>query len=317
MSKKALFMCLTMWASLSIAQEARQWTSADGSRTFEGRMLEYSAEEVRIQRTADRETFKVPLTSLSESDRSYIAGLLADDARDVGVKEGPFAEQIASEFVKAVSAEGLNYQFFGNPRWQGEDRFPLLIWLHGAGQSGSDNEAQMGKPTKVFSVEEAQAENPCFILAPQCPSREIGWKDGVESNLVALISALVEHLPIDPNRVYLTGSSMGGSGSWRIAANHPEMFAAVVPLCGGGDPKTAEALKQIPIWAFHGDQDEDVPVERSRTMVEAIRGAGGELIVYSELEGEGHLIAAGVYERQDLPEWLFAQSRSSSEPVSN
>ena len=307
----ALFGCSAIHAEI-----IRKWTSADGAASFEGELLEYSETEVRIQRTADRNTFKLPLDKLSQADRDFVMELVAERNRDTAVKDGPYAEQITGQFEKATSKEGLNYQLFGNPKWRGKERYPILIWLHGAGQSGSDNEAQMGRATQVFSSETHQEEYPSFVLAPQCPSRDVGWKDSVETNLVALIDDLAVNLPIDRNRIYVIGSSMGGFGSWRIAGNHPDLFAAVVPICGGGRVDDAEKLKAIPIWAFHGDQDEDVPVTKSREMVEAIRAVGGEKIEYTELAGEGHLIAGGVCVREDLAPWIYAQSRGGGDELS-
>jgi predicted peptidase len=124
---------------------------------------------------------------------------------------------------------------------------------------------------------------------------------------MALVADLTDHLPIDETRIYLTGSSMGGSGSWYMATTYPGVFAAVVPLCGGGDPKKVEPLKATPIWAFHGDQDQDVPIERSQSMVNAIQALGGEKVKLTTLVGEGHLIASGVYARPDLHQWMFEQ----------
>ncbi|MCB1064176.1 MAG: prolyl oligopeptidase family serine peptidase [Verrucomicrobiae bacterium] len=294
---------------VAFSAETRSWTSADGTKSFEGEMLEFSETEVRIKRKADFTTFVLPLEKLSEQDQAFIQGLLREKKRDTALKDGPYAEKITGQFEPAESANGLKYQLFGNPRWKGTERTPLLIWLHGAGQSGDDNKAQMGGATKAFGSEESQEEYPCFILAPQCPSRDVGWKDSVETNLMALIADLVENLPIDESRIYLTGSSMGGFGSWRIATNHPDTFAAVVPICGGGNPSEAETLKVIPIWAFHGDKDDQVPVEKSREMFQAIQAVGGELVKYDELPGEGHLIAGGVYAREDLAPWIFAQKR--------
>ncbi len=289
------------------AGEKRLWTSSDGQASFDGELLEYSAEEVKIKRAVDQQIFKLPLTKLSAVDQDLVRGLLRERQRDAGLKTGPHAEKITGQFVKGVSPQGLNYQFFGNPKWKGTERYPLVIWLHGAGQSGSDNESQMGGATKAFVTPENQADRPCFILAPQCPDREIGFKNEVASNVMALIADLADKLPIDETRIYLTGSSMGGSGSWNLATNFPGIFAAVVPLCGGGDPKKAEALKNTPIWAFHGDKDIDVPLERSTSMVDAIIAAGGEKAKISILEGEGHLIAAGVYAKPELHVWLFQQ----------
>ena len=249
----------------------------------------------------------MPLVKLSLKDQAFIQGLLREQKRDTALKDGPYAEMMTAQFEPSESSNGLKYQLFGNPKWKGSERTPLLIWLHGSGQSGDDNKAQMGGATRAFGSEESQEEYPCFILAPQCPSADIGWKNSVETNLMALIADLAENLPIDETRIYLTGSSMGGFGSWRISANHPETFAAVIPICGGGNPGDAEKLKGIPIWAFHGDQDDQVSVEKSRVMFKAIQAIGGELVKYDELTGEGHNIAGGVYAREDLAPWIFGQ----------
>ncbi len=303
---------LALLIAATARAEIRLWTSADGQAAFEGELLEFSASEVRIKRAADFKIFVLPLARLSESDRAHVTDLLREQARDGGVKEGPHAALITGAFAKGVSPEGLNFQFYGNPRWKGPERYPLLIWLHGAGQSGSDNEAQMGGATRPFTEESNQEDRPCFVLAPQCPDRAVGWRNDVAAKLMALIHSLCDSLPIDESRLYLTGSSMGGSGSWHLGTEHPGVFAAIVPLCGGGDPGKAAALKETPVWAFHGDQDEDVPLERSTSMVEAIEAAGGTKGQLTVLAGEGHLIAAGVYARPELHEWIFAQRLSSA-----
>ncbi|MCP5556219.1 MAG: dienelactone hydrolase family protein [Verrucomicrobiaceae bacterium] len=295
------------FALLSQAGEKRQWTSSDGKNSFEGELIEFTAAEVKIKRATDFQIFKMGLDRLSTADQTFVRGLLRERARDTGLKEGPYAQKITGEFVPTKSKQGLNYQVFGNPKLDGKERYPLVIWLHGSGQSGDDNKSQMGGATKVFTSEANQAERPCFMIAPQCPDANIGWKDGVAMNLVALIADMCDYLPIDESRIYLTGSSMGGSGSWYLAAKFPKIFAAVVPLCGGGDPKNAEVLKGIPIWCFHGDKDDMVPVERSRTMFAAIKAVGGEKMKYSELAGEGHGITGVVYPKADLHEWIFAQ----------
>jgi len=297
---------------LPASAEKRAWTSADGKSTFEGELMEFSASEVRIKRAADFQTFKVPLDKLSETDQAYVKGLLREQARDAGLKDGPLAKLVTGAFVKNTSAEGLNYQLYGNPRWKATERFPLVIWLHGAGQSGSDNEAQMGGATKPFTEEANQEERPCFVLAPQCPDRAIGFRNEVAANLMTLIRSLYDALPIDENRIYLTGSSMGGSGSWYLGTENPGVFAAIVPLCGGGDPSKAAALNETPLWAFHGDKDEDVPLERSTSMIEAIKAAGGTRAQITILEGEGHLITSVVYAKPELHEWIFAQTLSAS-----
>lgn len=293
----------------SLTAAPRTWTASDGKSKFDGELLEFTDTEVKIKRAGDFQIFKLPLERLSEEDRTFVGGLLREQSRDLGLTKGPYADKVTGQLVKAVSKRGLKFQMQADPKWDGKQRYPLLIWLHGAGQSGDDNEAQMAGAPKVLLTEESQGKHPCFFIAPQCPSRDIGWKNEVADNLIALIADLIERLPIDGNRIYLTGSSMGGSGTWYITAKYPQVFAAAVPLCGGGDTKNAAVLKDIPFWVFHGDKDDMVPVERSRTMVAAIKAAGGTVINYTELAGEGHLITSVVYPRTELHEWIFEQRR--------
>lgn len=307
--KALLILLLSATAALSATTPPRTWTSSDGKAKFQGSLIEFSEKEVRIQRSSDFNQFKLPLDKLSKDDQDYVHGLLREKRRDAGLKEGAYAERITGQFVKAVSKQGLNYQIWGDPKLDATKRYPLVIWLHGSGQSGDDNTSQLGGAPRVWVSEANHAKNPCFMIAPQCPSADIGWKEQVAANVVALIADLSDHLPIDETRIYLTGSSMGGFGTFNMAVKYPQVFAACVPLCGGGDPKNAEALKTMPFWVFHGDKDDMVPVERSRVVVEAVKKAGGELMNYSELAGEGHGITGVVYPREDLYEWLFKQQK--------
>lgn len=311
---KAFCCFLSVILSFSEAQAAtppREWTSSDGKSKFMGDLIEFSDKEVKIRRRTDFNQFRLPLDRLSKADRDYIQGLLRERRRDGGLKEGVYAGKVTGLFVKGVSKQGLNYQIWGNPKLDGTKRHPIVIWLHGSGQSGDDNESQLGGAPRILTTEDNQAAHPCFLLAPQCPSADIGWKNEVVHKLLALIADLTDHLPIDESRIYLTGSSMGGFGTFGIAAKHPQVFAACVPLCGGGDVKNAGILKDIPFWVFHGDKDDMVPVERSRVIVEAVKAAGGELMSYTELEGAGHGITGIVYPRTDLHEWLFKQKKSA------
>ena len=114
--------------------------------------------------------------------------------------------------------------------------------------------------------------------------------------------------PVDPDRVFLTGLSMGGYGTWDLAARMPDRFAAILPICGGGDIATATRIARLPIWCFHGDADDAVPVERSRQMIAAVKAAGGKPR-YSELPGVGHDSWTPAYRDPAVLEWLFDQSR--------
>jgi len=311
-----LFLCLSLVVVSSLqaapaAKITRTWKSADG-REMQADLLEFNADEVRLKRTADLQAIKVPLTALGSEDRKYIAGLLHEQALNVSLTKGAYADKITGAFVQMTSKQGLNYQLFGNPKWDSEQRYPLVIWLHGSGQSGSDNTSQMGGATGVFTDPERQLKNPCFMIAPQCPDADIGWNKQVADNLMALVADLKDKLPIDTNRLYLTGSSMGGFGTFNLALKYPTVWAAVVPLCGGSDVKNAEALKAVPIWAFHGDKDDMVPVERTRHVMKAIAELGG-IGKYTELTGAGHGITGLVYPNPELQTWMFARKRAVQE----
>ena len=131
----------------------------------------------------------------------------------------------------------------------------------------------------------------------------------VESGLARRLDQLIAKKPIDTRRIYLTGLSMGGYGTWDLIARQPERFAAAIPICGGGDPATAERIKHIPLWVFHGDADSAVKVSRSRDMVAALKQAGGEP-KYTEYEGVGHDSWTRTYKSPEIYEWLFSQRLS-------
>jgi predicted peptidase len=208
------------------------------------------------------------------------------------------------------------------------ERYPLVVFLHGAGERGRDNEKQL-KYLPTWMAEPALRErHPCFLLAPQCREGErwvdVSWADKkslpqgpLTTDLLAAVAAMqyvISHEAVDPARIYLTGLSMGGFGTWDLAARQPERFAAILPICGGGDEATAPRLAKLPIWCFHGDADETVPVERSRSMVAAVRAAGGSP-KYSELPGVGHDAWTPAYRDPAVLDWLFANRYSGNKRV--
>jgi predicted peptidase len=202
-------------------------------------------------------------------------------------------------------------------------RRPLVLFLHGAGERGSDNVKQLKYLPTWLAEPEMRRRHPCFVLAPQCRMDErwvdVSWADGASTpqasaptpDLAAAIAALADVMAedaVDPARVYLTGLSMGGFGTWDLAARMPERFAAIMPVCGGGDDRLAGRLASLPIWCFHGDADQAVPVRRSRDMVAAVIAAGGRPL-YSELAGVGHDSWTPAYRDRFVLDWLFGQRR--------
>ncbi len=223
--------------------------------------------------------------------------------------------------------EVFRYRLLTPVRAEPGREYPLVVFLHGAGERGIDNAKQLLYFPELMASEEYREKYPCFVLAPQCrPDArwvEVPW-DAVESSpfgpasdsmqvILGVLEELEMNAPIDRRRIYLTGLSMGGYGCWDLAIRFPERFAAVVPICGGGDESQAERLKSLPIWAFHGDADPAVPVERSRRMIAAVRAAGGRP-KYSELAGVGHHSWTPAYaDRKGVIPWMFDQTKGNDE----
>jgi len=197
---------------------------------------------------------------------------------------------------------------------EGPGPYPLVLFLHGAGERGDDNTVQLAYLPEILARPETRKRFPAHVLAPQCPpGRSWSKRTWALENppilpdaLPALVEEVAGRYAVDRSRLYLTGLSMGGFGAWELAARMPGLWAAVVPICGGGDPLDAPRLKDLPIWAFHGAEDDVVPPERSREMIDAIRAARGKAM-YSELEGVGHDSWTPAYESDELLEWIFAQ----------
>ena len=201
-------------------------------------------------------------------------------------------------------------------------KYPLVLFLHGAGERGNDNEVQIIHIKELFLNKANRQKYPCFVIAPQCPKgkkwAEIDWKkenstmpqnQSISMKMtIDLIDSFTKVYPVDTKRIYITGLSMGGFGTWDAIARYPEKFAAAIPICGGGDESTVTLIKDIPIWAFHGDNDMVVDVAQSRNMVGALKKAGGKPI-YTEYKGVGHNSWVKAYEETKLFEWMFGKSR--------
>ncbi|MBL8810875.1 MAG: dienelactone hydrolase family protein [Planctomycetaceae bacterium] len=220
--------------------------------------------------------------------------------------------------------ETIHYRLMSPEVVEPGKTYPLVIFLHGAGERGTDNELQLLYFPTQMAEEKWRKKYPCFILAPQCrPERkwmEVDWaspNDPVTPEEVSEQSLAVEQMiqktlkeePVDRSRVYLTGLSMGGFGSFDLGARHPEWFAAVAPICGAADPKKMAALKNVPVYIVHGDSDTVVPVERSRSAVRALKEAGANP-VYKELPGVGHNSwTPGYSDEEGLVPWMFKQKK--------
>lgn len=227
----------------------------------------------------------------------------------------------AKQFVSAAG-DTLNYRIYVPEEADSTGTFPLVLFLHGAGERGSDNKAQLKWGVWRFVEDLVQQEHPSIVVAPQAPKGQywgrLDWRENMKmtekpSKPLALALQLVEELKqnfkIDSSRLYITGLSMGGFGTWDAVSRHPNMFAAAVPVCGGGDPRQAHRLADLPIWNFHGTLDNVVPPRLSRDMIAAIRYAGGHP-GYTEYPDIGHFAWIPAYNEPSLVDWMFSKSLS-------
>lgn len=186
-------------------------------------------------------------------------------------------------------------------------KLPLILFLHGSDERG-DNLALVKR--KALPRIAAQKNLPFVVVSPQCPDGTV-WPVHFDA-LVGLLEDVSARYPIDTGRIYLTGISMGGSGVWHLAMTYPDKFAALVPVCADqewyiGEPQQLERISHIPVWAFHGAQDDVIPAETSEQLVDAFREAGGEarLTVYEDL---GHNCWNRAYAEDELYAWLLEQT---------
>jgi len=244
---------------------------------------------------------------------------------------------IVDDFKKLVYEDSkdnrLDYRLF-EPKVKLNEKYPLVLFLHGSGECGSDNTTQLlaNKGAIAFADPKQQQKNPCYVLAPQAPFNQKPssyWcEEPMKSVLLNLLEETIKKYPIDTKRIYITGLSNGGDGTWGLIEKNPKFFAAAIPVCGLSnsnydiskvpayiaiDPSQAEAVKNIPIWVFHAADDPAVDVRNSREIVEAIKKAGGTSVKYTEYEAGtikpiGHFAWVNTYENTKVMDWLFKQS---------
>lgn len=215
----------------------------------------------------------------------------------------------------------LPYRLISPTNMEAGKKYPLIVFFHGAGERGTDNQAQLTHIDKAF--ERIQAEQPCFILLPQCPKEarwvEVDWSAKGHrmperpspwlQGSMDVVDSLLQVLPLEEKRLYAMGLSMGGFATWEAIARWPERFAAAVPICGGGDPAQAAAMAELPIWAFHGLKDRVVLPSRTTEMLKALRGQGNKAARQSLYPEVGHGAWTPALQEADLFPWLFQQTR--------
>jgi predicted peptidase len=217
----------------------------------------------------------------------------------------------------------LNYRLLF-PDYDTLRKYPLIIFLHGSGERGNDNEAQLKWGVMNFATDQMMVMHPALVIAPQCPAgqdwsnidenektREIRLRSSPSKPLrlaIELIHQLVKTFPVDTSRIYITGLSMGGFGTFDAVERFPHLFAAAIPVCGGGDISQAASIAHIPIWIFHGSEDSGVNPLYATDMTEALNKAGAHpgLTLYP---GVGHFSWLAAYSDPIMMEWLFRQHR--------
>lgn len=230
------------------------------------------------------------------------------------------AQPVAREW-RAPNGIIVKYRWSAPTAVKAGKTYPLVLFLHGAGQRGSDNTAQLTHGVIPILEGASKLGEPCFLIAPQCP-RDGWWgprsrspqradaaaKPALMDAVLALTEAMTKGHPIDPKRFYVTGLSMGGFGTWSLLEEVPQKIAAAVPICGGGEPEQASKFKDVPVWAFHGEADPVVPVKSTREMIAALKQAGGnpKVTYYPKVQ---HDSWTQTYADPAVLKWLFAQRR--------
>jgi predicted peptidase len=196
----------------------------------------------------------------------------------------------------------LNYLLYLPPDYDKQDSWPLLLFLHGAGERGDDIElVKKHGPPKLIAE---GRKFPFVVVSPQCPHDR--WWEPLE--LLALLDAVASQHKVDADRVYVSGLSMGGFGTWRLAFFAPQRFAAIAPICGGGEKYWASQIRHLPVWAFHGAKDTGVPPERSQAMIDELKkqGSSPKLTIYPDA---GHDSWTETYNNPEFYSWLLQQKR--------
>ncbi len=268
---------------------------------------------------------KVKTATMMKAAVAPLAMLIAANAASVARAAGRVEIDTFEAKVHRSRSGELKYRELKPERLEAGTKYPLVLFLHGAGGRGDDNRKQLqdaGFCPKLIATADVRGERECFMIAPQVPKNkrwvEVHWGlpshrmptlPGAQMRMaLELVDRAVAEYPIDTSRIYVTGLSMGGFGTWDAIQRRPKLFAAAVPVCGGGDTRQAPKLKGIPLWVWHGDKDTVVKTKRSRDMVAAVKEAGGD-VQYTELAGVGHGSWGAAYSSAAMWEWLFAQRK--------
>ncbi len=303
------------------------WMSAD-NKPFEADYVSATATHVSV-RVRDGRVVPVELVRLSAADREFVAQQIA--AKPAGAatppaappatppatpkpfgastlgaaNKSPYADYLANEWKQFDGKGNLKCMLFGAPVVDATKKVPLVIYLHGKGNRVLTKE-HLGFAEAVVKPENF-GQRPCIVFAPQCPD-ENGWGGATGDAVMKTLKDMMRHLPIDADRIYLTGYSMGGYGTFAFLNDDPRMFAAGIPIAGGANVSIARNLKKTPLWIFHGGNDDVVKPDDSRAIAKALEKMKAP-VKYTEFPGEGHGIGGKIFADPEVHTWLFAQKR--------
>ena len=240
----------------------------------------------------------------------------------LNIASSGFAAEPEAHVFKS-DGKSLPYRLLKPTDTEAGKKYPLVVILHGAGERGTDNKKQLvwfwnDKKPSVMTRPEVAKEK-AFVIVPQCPEGkrfvEVPWEKGSYKSpeiseplklTLALVDSFIKEQSIDPDRVYVIGMSMGGYGAIDAVQRRPELFAACVSICGAGDLSKAKDIAHVPVWAFHGDADNVVPVSGSREFIDALKKVGAEP-KYTEYPKVGHNSWSPAFEEKEFWNWIFAQ----------
>jgi predicted peptidase len=233
------------------------------------------------------------------------------------------ADDFQARIYTNSTGDTLPYRLLVPKNYDASKQYPLVLFLHGAGSRGTDNQAQLKNGAWRFDTPEDREQFPCFVIVPQCPKNE-QWVDmpwNADSGkrpekpshsmrlALEIFDNTLKEFPVDTNRLYVAGISMGGFGAWDCITRFPGRFAACFATCGGGDESTiTPEVAKTPVWTFHSTDDRTVKVKRTRNMVAAMEQAGGHPH-YFEYNDKGHDVWTTAYSEPEALSWMFAQRR--------
>jgi predicted peptidase len=227
----------------------------------------------------------------------------AKEKSDSGSSQANAGTQQPCKLDRSIKVT-IDYLLYLPKDYEQKSSWPLMLFLHGAGERGNDLDlVKKHGPPKLIA---AGKEFPFIVASPQCGKDR--WWEPLE--LAALLDDLVEKYKVDKDRIYLTGLSMGGFGTWSLAAYQPDRFAAIVPICGGGEAMSAKRIAHIPAWVFHGGKDPAVPLDRSQKMVDALKKTGSA-VKFTIYPDAGHDSWSERYANPELYQWLLEQKRTA------